>query len=345
MVAVRPQDVAAALRRPDPRVIVFLFYGPDAGLVSERAKALAEQSVEDSSDPFQLVRIDADVLAGDPGRLVDEAGTIGLFGGRRVIWIKGSGRTIAPSVQALIESAPQDAIVVIEGGDLARSAPLRTLCERSPRALALPCYSDDGRNLEEVVVETLREGGFSLSRDARAALVAQLGGDRLATRGELAKLMLYAHGQTEITVEDVDAVMSDTSSLVTDMVVDAAFCGDAGVLETGLRRLAAEGSAPAVYLGSALRHGIGLLGASGDVKRGRSVDSIVETWRGLHFKRKAAAKRQLQRWSPGELKSAVALLQDSVLQTRRQSDLGHVIAGRVLLDIARVAQRPRGTRR
>jgi DNA polymerase III subunit delta len=345
MVAVRAQDVAAALRRPDPRIFVFLFYGPDTGLINERAKALAEGCVQDASDPFQLVRIDADVIAADPGRLADEAGTIGLFGGKRAIWVKGSGRNIAPAVQSLIELAPQDAIVVIEGGDFARSAPLRVLCERSPRALALPCYADDGRGLEEVVVETLREGGFSLSRDARTALVAQLGGDRLATRGELAKLMLYAHGQSEITIDDVDAVMSDTSSLVTDTVVDAAFCGDTGVLETGLRRLAAEGSAAGAYLGAALRHSIGLLGAAGDVERGRSTESVVETWRGLHFKRKAAAKRQLQRWSSGDLKSAVALLQDAVLQTRRQSNLDHVVAGRVLLDIARVAQRPKAARR
>ena len=63
-----------ALRRPDPRIGIFLFYGPDMGLINERARPLAERSVDDPSDPFQLIRIDGDDIAADPGRLADEPG-------------------------------------------------------------------------------------------------------------------------------------------------------------------------------------------------------------------------------------------------------------------------------
>ena len=41
MVAVKAGDVEGALRRPDPRIGVFLFYGPDMGLINERARAVA----------------------------------------------------------------------------------------------------------------------------------------------------------------------------------------------------------------------------------------------------------------------------------------------------------------
>src|SRR3712207_6860503 len=147
MVAVKAGDVDGALRRPDPRIGVFLLYGPDAGLVNERARAVAERSVDDPSDPFQLIRIDGDDIASDPGRLADEAGTMGLFGGKRAIWVKATSRNIAPAVDAVLKGELQDAVVVIEGGDLAKSSPLRALCERSQRALALPCYGDTGRKI------------------------------------------------------------------------------------------------------------------------------------------------------------------------------------------------------
>ena len=230
MVAVKAGDVEGALRRPDPRIGVFLFYGPDMGLINERARALAERSVEDPSDPFQLIRIDGDDFASDPGRLADEAGTMGLFGGKRALWVKATSRSIAPAVETVLKGELQDTVIVIEGGDLAKSAPLRTLCEKSQRALALPCYADTGRDLGAVVDEALKQGGFSIARDARTALLASLGGDRLATRGELAKLMLYAHGQREITLADVDAIMSDVSSLAMDAVVDAAFAVEGSVV-------------------------------------------------------------------------------------------------------------------
>ncbi|QFU14977.1 DNA polymerase III subunit delta [Microvirga thermotolerans] len=339
MVAVKAGDVDGVLRRPHPGIGVFLLYGPDTGLVNERARAVAERSVDDPSDPFQLIRIDGDDIAADPARLADEALTIGLFGGRRAIWVKATSRNIAPAVEMVLKGRLQDTAIVIEGGDLAKSAPLRVLCERAQNALALPCYADTGRDLGAVVDETLKSGGFAISREARAALLASLGGDRLATRGELAKLMLYAHGRREITLDDVDAVLSDVSSLAMDAVVDAAFAGQGTELETGARRLAAEGVAASTVLGAALRHALMLLPARLAVEEGKPAGAVVEGMRSLHFRRKPLVERHLQRWSSETLRQAIALIQASLLDTRRLSDLDHVVAARTLLDIARTARR------
>jgi DNA polymerase-3 subunit delta len=339
MVAVKAGDVEGALRRPDPRIGVFLLYGPDVGLINERARALAERSVEDPSDPFQLIRIDGDDIASDPARLADEAGTIGLFGGRRALWIKASSRNIAPAVDVVLKGDLQDTVIVIEGGDLAKSAPLRTLCERSQKALALPCYADTGRDLGAIVDETLKANGFSISRDARTALLASLGGDRLATRSELAKLMLYAHGQAEITLGDIDAIMSDVSSLAMDAVVDAAFAGEGTGLETGSRRLAAEGVSASTVLGAALRHAMTLLPARLAIEEGRPVGAVVEGMRGLHFRRKPLVERHLQRWTSDSLKQAIGQIQASLLDTRRLANLDDTIAAKTLLDLARAARR------
>ncbi|MBD2748179.1 DNA polymerase III subunit delta [Microvirga sp. BT688] len=339
MVAVKAGDVEGALRRPDPRIGVFLFYGPDMGLINERARMVAERSVDDASDPFQMIRIDGDDIAADPGRLADEAGTMGLFGGKRAIWVKSTSRNIAPAVDAVLKGELQDTVIVIEGGDLQKSSPLRTLCERSQKALALPCYADEAKNLGAVVDEALKAGGFSIQRDARTALIASLGGDRLATRGELNKLMLYAHGQREITLADVDAIMSDVSSLAMDAVIDAAFAGEGTGLETGSRRLAAEGVNAGVLLGAALRHALMLLTARLTIEEGRSIPAVMETMRSLHFRRKPLVERHLQRWTGDSLKTAISLLQTNLLQTRRMADLGDTIAAKTLLDIARTARR------
>src|SRR3954471_17786349 len=108
MTAVKAGAVEAALRRLDPGGVVLMFYGPDTGLVAERAKATAERAVEDPSDPFQLVQLEGDALAGDPARLLDEAGTIGLFGGKRAVRVKPSSRNIAPAVDAVLGAAVED---------------------------------------------------------------------------------------------------------------------------------------------------------------------------------------------------------------------------------------------
>ena len=338
MAAIKGQEVEGVLRRLDPRVLVLLFYGSDAGLVSERARAAAEKAVDDPSDPFQLIRLDGDALAANPARLADEASTIGLFGAKRALWVKPSVRNLAPAVEALLQARVEDTLVVIEAGELGKSSPLRTLCERSPRALALPCYEDGEEALERLVDVTLKEAGLAIDRDARALLVASLGGDRLATRGELAKLALYAHGRTAVTLADVEAIVSDVSSSAIDQVLDAAFVGDGSGIDAGVRRLASEGTSPQAVLALALRHAITLLNARAEVEAGRSVSAVVESWRGIAYPRRAILQRQVNGWTPAALRSGVERLQTAVLESRRMADLAPPLAQRALMEVARQAR-------
>src|SRR6201986_4598182 len=93
MVALRGRDIDAFLARPDPARPIILLYGPDAGLVRERADALLKSAVDDLNDPFSMVKLDGDELSAEPSRLVDEALTVPLFGGRRAIRVRaGSPR-------------------------------------------------------------------------------------------------------------------------------------------------------------------------------------------------------------------------------------------------------------
>ena len=341
MVAIKAGDVDRALRRVDPSVVVLLFYGPDAGLVAERARKAAEGAVRDSLDPFQLIRLDGDAVAGDPGRLSDEARTMGLFGEARSIWIKPTTKPLAPAVQALLEAPVQDTLVVLEAGDLAKSAPLRTVCERSPKALALPCYADSEGDLARLVDDTLREAGLGIERDARELLVQSLGGDRLATRGELGKLVLYASGRDVIIVDDVEAVVSDVSGPVLDGVLDAAFGGRPNQVSEVFGRLTREGVSPATVLSAALRHAIQLAGARAQVDDGRAPASVVEGWRGLFFKRRSDVTRQLGQWNSASLRKTIDRLQRAVLDSRRLPDLADAAVLRILLQVAaHAASRP-----
>src|SRR5437660_10691721 len=136
MVAFKSHQVDAFVARPAQPVV--LVFGPDAGLVRERAQALIRASVDDVNDPFSLARLEGDDLTGEPTRLVEEANTIPLFGGRRAVWVRAGPRSnISPAVEALVASSSSDCRVVIETGELRRNSPLRVICERAKTAVAL----------------------------------------------------------------------------------------------------------------------------------------------------------------------------------------------------------------
>jgi DNA polymerase-3 subunit delta len=339
MVAVKASDVDTYLARLDRAAPVVLIFGPDAGLVSERVNAVIAASVDDPADPFSLVRLDGEDLSAHPARLIEEALTIPLFGGRRAVWVKAGSRNIAPAVEELLALPASECRVVIEAGDLRRNAPLRALCERAKNAAALPCYADGERELGRLVDNEMRAAGLTLAPDARALLIPLLGGDRAASRSELRKLILYAAGNGTVGIDEVTAVVSDASALALDDLIDAAFAGRPAELETQLAKARAAGSAVGSIFFAAQRQLAQLhkwrtaIEAAG----GRfSVDALQPP---VHFRRKNLVEAALRQWSAARLAAAMADLADAALASRRTPALADTIAERALLSIALRARR------
>jgi DNA polymerase III subunit delta len=340
MVALKASEIEKFLARPDPARPIMLVFGPDAGLVRERAEALVRASIDDAKDPFQLARLDGDDLASEPTRLVEEANTIPLFGGRRAVWVKAGSRNFAPAVEAVVAAASQDCRVVIEAGDLKRTAPLRALCERAKNAVALPCYADTERDLVRLIDDEMREAGLAISPEARAALVPLLGGDRLASRHEIAKLALFARGKAQVELDDVMAVVADASTLALDGLIDAAFAGRTTELEVQFGKARTAGTAPGTIVSTALRQVTQLHRARLAVEDGASVSEatgVIQPF--VHFSRKAAVEAVLRSWTSARLERAMAQLAEALLESRKQAGLADVIAQRTLLSLAVNARR------
>ena len=193
MTAIKTTDIDRFIAKPDSGQPVVLVYGPDAGLVRERVDALVKASVDDPADPFALARIESEELSANPGRLADEANTVPLFGGRRAVLLRVNSRhNIVPSIEVVLETPPRDCRIVVEAGELRKTAPLRALFEKAKAGAAIGCYPDNERDLARLIDDEMRAANLTLAADARAALTALIGGDRLASRNEIRKLALYA---------------------------------------------------------------------------------------------------------------------------------------------------------
>lgn len=342
MTALRGKDIDSFLARPDPARPVILLYGPDAGLVHERADALIISAVDDPNDPFSVVKMDGDELAADPSRLIDEAMTVPLFGGRRAIRIRAGSRNFSSGIDTLAAMQTRDCRIVIEAGELRPDSPLRKACERSKTAVAIGCYADTERDLARLIDDELRTGGARLAPEARAALVSLLGGDRQASRNEIRKLALYAHGAKEITLDDVAAIVTDASGLALDPIVDGAFAGKAAQVEAAYAKAIAAGTYPGQIIASAQRHAAQLHKARLAIGDGRSeLDALESGFPRLHFSRKTAVETALRNLSAERLVKIIGALADAALEMRKQNDLAETIAHRALMAIA-VNSRQRG---
>ncbi|AXS38805.1 DNA polymerase III subunit delta [Breoghania sp. L-A4] len=343
MVALKAAEIDRFVANPSQTVPVVLVYGPDTGLVAERAQIIVKAASKDNDDPFSLVKLDPSDLTSDPQRLIDEVLTVPLFGGKRIIWVRNAGgANLAPALEPVLKLGTADALVVIDAGDLKKTSGIRKLVEKHRTAVAIPCYADATRDLEKLIDEETRLSGLTITREARSALQSLLGADRMASRGEIRKLCLYALGKGRIEADDVEAVVGDASAFALDTLIDAAATGDLATLDHGLDRLDASGIHISVIATSVLRHFQWLHQARAEVDAGKTADFVVDRARPpVYFKRKTMMAQQIHIWSTDRIERALELLDDAAAKSRLMQTLGVAIVSDVLVTIARVARQAR----
>jgi DNA polymerase-3 subunit delta len=324
---------------PPKDLRVALVYGPDAGLVQERAEKLLKSVVPDLTDPFNVADLSEATLLADPARLADEAAAISMMGGRRVVRVRGAGNDLTELLESLLDDIKGDALVVIEAGDLAKTGSLRKLFDAHKSAAAVQCYPDSLRDLSDVVRDGLRAEGLSIEPDALEDATSRLGSDRGVTRREIEKLVLYMHGQKQVNLEDVRAVMGDEAEARSESACDAAGSGDLAKLDRELERLWVSDTQPAQVIRSAMGHFQRLMQARESAARGEAIDTVMKRLRPpVHFSRVTAFKNQAQRWNSDKLGEALDMLLEAEVLTRTTGVPAQAVTGRALMNIAAMAK-------
>jgi DNA polymerase III subunit delta len=338
---VKSAAVEAFIARPSPKARAILLYGPDLGLVGERADRLAAGVVPDLKDPFRIAELSAAALKAGAAPLRDEAAAIAFGGGRRVLRIRDAGDAVAACFKDFLSDPAGDALIVVEAGDLPKRSNLRALFEAADNAAALPCYRDEGRGLEQVIRAHLKEAGLGVDPGALAWLTGAMGEDRGLTRRELEKLALYMADRgpgAAVTLADAQAAVGDTGLAAIDEVLHAAAEGDFPGLDRALLRASGEIS-PVGLIRAAQRHFQQLHLLAAQIEAGESVEGALKSVRPpLHFRAVDRIKAALRLWTAERLQRALERLIEAELSAKSTGAPDEALAAQVLLEIALAAR-------
>jgi DNA polymerase-3 subunit delta len=309
-----------------------LVYGPDAGLVAERASALAQIFAKRGNGETEIVRLDDRDLADDPARLEVEVNTVPMFASQSIVRITAGPRLDPQALKALLATDFTNHLIV-EAGNLRPDSGLRKLFEAHKRAAALPCYSDQ-RDLAGLIDAELAEAGLRIDRDTRDYLMTRLGADQALSRSEVVKLALYAQGQGRISHDDIEAIVGDAAETALENFVYATSGGDAKAALAELQRLAAAGTDQQAALSALGRHFTQLHRIAATASAGDSLEQSVKSLKPrLHFKREPVFLSHCKRWGATRLAHALPLIQEATRRARRSPELEGAFAERLVLTL------------
>lgn len=277
---------------------VVLLHGEDTGLARERANALTRAVAGALDDPFAVASLERETH----DRLEEEATALSLMGGRRVVRVRdGVDALLAPLERAL--KSRSDTLIVIEAAELAPRSKLRSALEARPEAAVIPCYREEGRALEASLRAMIEQSACRITSDALTYLAEQLGADRLAARGEVEKLVLYAGDAGTIDIDAVEACIADASALSLDDALFAATAGDIAASDRALDRAIADGAAAVGIVRALLTHLNRLRAARIAMEeQGLTAAEAAKAARPpVFFKRVAAFTRALGLWTSASL--------------------------------------------
>jgi DNA polymerase-3 subunit delta len=326
------------LSRPDAATRAVVIYGGDEGLIRERARRLGRHIVDDLNDPFRVAVLGADALAADPSLLADEASSLSLMGGRRLIRVRDGSDKITRALTALLEAPAGDSLTIIEAGDLTPRSSLRKLAETAAVAVALPCYVEDEATLSRTLASQVSEARKIIDPDAMRLLASSLVGDRMLARGEVDKLLIYMGDKREITLADVEAAIVDTASLGLDDAIRAALDGDFPALDRCLVRLAGEGIGGIAILRVAQNYFRRLHLTRARLYDGVAIDrALSQLQPPLFFKAKDAFAADVQRWRLPRLRAVLDRLVEAEARSKRTGADDALLAADALFAVARAA--------
>ena len=295
-------SLARSLDQPDPAVRFYLFYGPDEG----QSRGHGERLLKGLGAERFIVAGGA--AKSDPALLADEAGAIGLFGGKRAIWVEPAGDEIAPAVEALLAAPAAESPVIAIGGALRKTSALLQLAETDAGALSHISYELNERDAVDLVEALGRAEGLRLGRGVASRIASSAGNERGIIAQELAKIALYVNATSETPVEvDVDVVEGIGAGSEGDVsrLADLALSGELAALSREIDATAAEAE-PITVLRALQRRLMMLAPLRAKVEQGmRPHDAVTSAGKAVFFKEKDAVIRMIGAWSAEKLARVV----------------------------------------
>lgn len=332
--------IDAFVERFDKSLAGVLLYGPEVGLIEERAEVISKQ-ISPSEDPFLNIELEMGKIKESEAALYDELSALSFSSGRKVIKVRDANEGLAKILKELPdenmfegENAP---FLLILTEELPPRSSLRQLFENQGKFAAIPCYKDDETSLALVVRKRLKDIGFSFDEDVPDTIAQFSLGNRMVMTREIEKLEIYMGERRRITMQDVSAVIVDTAELSLEELVHATADRDIERISYNLKKALAEGVNAITIFRYLTNYFFRLINVTEKIKNGETEIEAINSLRPpIFFKQMPSFRRHVGYWSKRNLHAVIAHVYDAEVLVKSNTLPAEVLISRKLIEITRI---------
>lgn len=286
---------------------IYLISGDEPLQTLEAADAVRAAARERGHSTREVLEVDKGF---DWGRLGAEAGSLSLFGDRRLLELRlASARPGTEGAKAIADYAarpPPDVVLLVLlpklERDQTRSAWLKAV---DAAGAVVQIWPVDAGRLPGWIAQRMRQRGLSPAPGVAEMLAERSEGNLLACVQEIEKLFLL-QGAGPVTAEQLATAVADSARFDIYGLVDTALTGAAARSLRMLRGLRAEGTAETLVLWALAREARTLAQISAALEAGGRPEGLFQAHR-VWDKRRPLVQQALRRGSTAGWRQALAL--------------------------------------
>ena len=238
---INADDVNKHLAKANDNSQFYLVYGADTGLVSMLSSKIVNHYNDSEGDSFNIHRLEFDDIKSNVVLLSDKMMSMSLLGGRTIVVIENSATASTKDLTQLLKhSTSNDAKVIFEAGELAKSSSLRKNFETLDNCVAIPCYKPDARSIKSLIMQYMKSCDLHYNHEITEILANIFPANRLLIQNEIEKLSLYKGDNKEVTIEDINSMFAEMSEHSYDDVCTAIISKNKSLLVHNLAKLKHE---------------------------------------------------------------------------------------------------------
>lgn len=283
---------------------LYVVHGDEVLLQQEAADTLRKAARAQGFSERELHHADR---GADWNELLASANNLSLFGDRKLLEIRFSGKPDAGATAALEryaqDPAPDTLLLLLlpKLDGTAQKAKWFSACENTGASVQLPQI--DSQSLPEWLRGRLQQAGLRGDAETFALLLERVEGNLLAAQQEIEKLRLLASDGV-LTVDIVRNAVGDSARYNVYDLADCALTGDAVKAARMLAGLRAEGQAESVVLWALGKDARTLAALREGMDAGQPLNALLQQ-NGIWQKRQPLFQRALQRTSTTLARSLV----------------------------------------
>ena len=320
-----------------------LVYGTDYGLICEKVNDLVKsyfKNINSNDVSHNVVEINSQELIKEPRLLVEESQSISLLSSKKIIKINNVTDSIKKVISSYLEKPGEDCLVLLQGNSFSPSSAIRKFFEDHDTAKIIACYSDDSQNIEIMITNMLKKENISIDIDAKKALIERLGLDRLVTKTEIEKAILFAGEGGNLNYKDTISFVGDQTLINLEKLSDTTFLGDLKSTFSILLRLEKDNTSSVEIIRVLLRQLHNLLRIKISTMSGLNLETVINSFRPpIYFKRKPNIYKQNKSWSSKKINRALSMLYKTEIECKKSGAIQKTLVRQVILGLCLLASK------